>query len=118
MYKYVLIDYFATGEGRTIFALITRAYPCYDENKNLIEDPDKCALMEMKKKIGEADGGIEWYSRASELLTKGEFIQRMGDLIPSPVLNQIEENKKPEDVPGNFVWFSEYISILAKEEKR
>ena len=99
LYKYVYINYGATGEGVTIFGLITRAYPYWNEEGIKVEDRDIIALSEMERRVG------KYFSTGSEILEKDEFIENMGTLMPEWVIEMI--NKKNNEIPGNFIWFTE-----------
>ncbi len=108
--KYVVVDYFATGEGRTIFLMITRARPTYNDyevapsfDDNWHYTPgtekntaDERAIREMKEFAG------DWFGLGAELLSRDDFVTRYGDMVPAVALNMSEG----EDQPGNIVYKS------------
>ena len=85
-YRYVFIDYFATGEGRTIFGLVVTA------------GSDQEALERMKECVGD-----DWYSKCSEVLSLEEFIKRMGECLPTLVENIIRN--EDEKTSPYFEWY-------------
>lgn len=106
-YVYLSNDYYATGEGRTICLLITRAYPrqedydgnSWEANSKLIRTPTEIGKREFEEKFG------DWMTFGVESYIREEFIQKFNNLIPATVLKEI--NNDSEDVPGNFNWFSQ-----------
>jgi hypothetical protein len=116
LYQYLACDYFATGEGRTICLLITRAYPkpddyevapdfITDENGKMEYVPGK--LKNSRKLIaarqfGERFGG--WYLQGAENLPREEFFTRFGRLLPEMVVKLLDS----EDIPGNFHFSQEF----------
>lgn len=106
LYKYVAVDYFATGEGRSVFLLITRAYPSTDDYEiqpSFTEDwkyiPGKLKISEeeiaLREMVNFAGG---WFGRFSECLEREEFFRRFGHLVPDTVKKMIED----DDQPGNL----------------
>ena len=96
-YVFLISDYFATGEGRTISGLITRAYPRV-QNGGLITDRTKLAKLEMKERIG------EYFMVGVEVVDREEFLERMENIVPQVVIEMIDQSAEQ---PGNFSWFGE-----------
>lgn len=109
LYTFVVSDYYATGEGRTVSLLITRAYPrtedyevppetIYTEGKYhfnpgvLKHGPAFRALRE----FAETFGG--WYARGAEVLSWEEMKRRFGSYLPAFTENVVMS----DDGPGNF----------------
>lgn len=63
--QYLVSDYYATGEGRTVCILITPAVPADKEFLELFGD---------------------WYIRCAENLPKDVFFEKYGRYLPSFVL--------------------------------
>ena len=115
-YQYVASDYFGTGEGRTICVLITRAYPKqedYDIPPDFKEDAEGklkyipgvlkysqkfIAAREFKERFG------DFYINFAENLSKEEFFNRFGRLVPEMVVKL----HSGEDTPGNFYFAQEF----------
>lgn len=113
---FVVSDYYATGEGRTISILVTRAYPTEDDwdvkptfevgpdgkyifkNGNLKNTKDQIALNEF------IDHFDTFYAMGAEVLEKEEFISRYSSFIPQSVLKQTETDSDS----GNFHYFSQF----------
>ena len=98
MYKYVFIDYSATGEGRTIIGLVTHGDGWNNEDGS-IASKDEGALKTMKQRVG------DYLAIGSELLERDEFIERMGKCLPEAVIQMTDENY---NTPCNFYWFGEF----------
>ena len=115
LYQYVAADYSATGEGRTICLLITRAYP---RTEDWIKQPeytkvgDEWKLIPGEEKIGvslrairefaEVFGGF--FARGADVLSHDEFFNKYDHYVPSIVKNMIED----KDGPGNLCWRQEF----------
>jgi hypothetical protein len=115
-YQYLASDYAATGEGRTMCVLITRAYPKrddYDVAPDFVEDVEGklqyvpgvlkysqkfIAAREFKERFG------DFYVEFAENLSKEEFFTRFGRLIPEMVVKL----HNSEDTPGNFYFAQEF----------
>lgn len=114
LYSFVAADYCATGEGRTICLLITRAYPrkedyevepewIFSEGKSqynpgvLKHGPGFIALREFAEVF---DGFI---ARGASLYNVENFKKQFGKYLPDLVFKMLEH----EDQPGNFHWHSE-----------
>lgn len=113
-YVYVVGDYFATGEGRTMMFMITRAYPRtddYEVNPSLDTDgegqwiyvpgvlkntPEQIALREFREEFG------DWFGRCGEVVTKEEFFEN-DQMIPPFVRKMVDS----DDPPGNFKWVTQ-----------
>lgn len=114
LYSFVAADYYATGEGRTISLLITRAYPrkedyevepewIFTEGKSqynpgvLKHGPGFRALREFAEVF---DGFI---ARGAQLLTAETFKKDFGKYLPEVFINMLEH----PDRPGNLHWHSQ-----------
>lgn len=109
LYQFIACDYYATGEGRTVMLLITRAYPHSDDYAESSKFEDGVYTPPVMKKghtprviaareFIEQFGG--WYARGSENLSRDEFIQRYGHHLPEYVHNILAA--KGADRPGNL----------------
>lgn len=100
MLKYLICDYFATGEGRTISILITMAYP---KTEDYIERPSdkngwvgvlnkthsEIAKREFTEKFG------EWFAIGCDEVEEDIFLEKYASLLPTPALNIIKGERKP-----------------------
>ena len=107
---YLVSDYGATGEGRTLSILITHAFPAYDDYstkpawtdgvydagtlKNSIQD---IAKREFAEKFG------EWFSVGVEIMDRYEFFHLYGTYVPEYVHKMTD----PEKDPPYFNYFSQ-----------
>lgn len=109
LYQFLACDYYATGEGRTISLLITRAYPCTDDYEtygNYNSETGKYTPPTFKKghtaKVRAAREFSEkfgsWYLQGAENLPREQFLQRFGNHLP-PYIDKILND--PEQ-PGNL----------------
>lgn len=98
LYQFLACDYYATGEGRTVYLLITRAYPWVEDYVG--EYPDRTvkntaeyrAAQEFTVKFG------GFAAHGVENLTRSVFVERFGHLLPEYVKNILNS----DDQPGNF----------------
>lgn len=115
MYVYVAGDYMATGEGRTIMLMVTRAYPRKEDyavqpDFNVREDGvweyvpgqlkgsrDDIALREFAERFG------DWFGRCGEVVSKEDFFKRYDAMLPPFVRKMVDG----PDHPGNFKWVTE-----------
>jgi hypothetical protein len=100
---YIATDYYATGEGRTICLLITRAYPrasdYYDGRlKPEWKDGEKRARRDFTERFG------GWMSRVAEVMDQDEFVSRFDAYLPLVLKNVL----KSDDRPGNLHWSQEF----------
>ena len=111
LYQFLACDYFATGEGRTIMVLITRAYPkmedyatesYFDENGFHLGELKNSAKFRAARQFIEEFGG--YYAQGAENLSRDEFVQKFGRFIPEIVLNLLNS----EDQPGNLSFKQEF----------
>jgi hypothetical protein len=99
LYQFLACDYYATGEGRTLCLLITRAYPRtddYDENFEI--KPGHTSKVRAAREFGDEFGG--WYLQGAENLSREEFLKRYGNHLP-PYTEKIL-NPEFGEGPGNF----------------
>jgi len=112
-YVFVACDYSATGEGRTICLLVTRAYPYSEdyvkqswfdedgkwhyepETKNT---PEERALREFTVKFG------GWMRQGAVVLDRDEFLKRFSNLLSPVVINMLTTTA----VPGNMNFSQEF----------
>lgn len=99
LYQFLACDYYATGEGRTVCLLITRAYPHvddYDKNSDLKKGhtPKVIAAREFAEQFG------GYYLQGAENLPREEFLKRFGHHLPEYVHKIL--NAEGNDRPGNF----------------
>ena len=109
LYQFLACDYYATGEGRSIMLLITRAYPHADD----YETPGDYNLetkvytppvlkkgmtdkVRAAREFAEQFGG--YYLQGAENLPREEFIRKYKSYLPEYVLNFLDS----EEQPGNF----------------
>lgn len=112
---YVAADYFATGEGRTIFLLITQASPRMDDYEvqpkidistcvyhegKLKYSREQIAALHMKEKID------EYYWPCVNVLAQTEFFKIYGAFIPEVVTN-MALGKDPRGT-SNMIWFNTF----------
>lgn len=111
-YFYVAADYYATGEGRTIMLLITRAYPRsedYEVQGGFVDG--KWTPGVLKDNINErlirefATRFDSYYAIGADILSREEFMKRFGQYIPISVVKLLDEE---EFVPGNLFYSSEF----------
>jgi hypothetical protein len=115
LYQYVSADYYATGEGRTLSLLITRAYhrtedwikpPEYvkvDNEWKLIPGQEKfgAGLRAVREFAEVFDGFI---AQGAELHTHEEFMNKYGHYVPAIVQDMISS----DDGPGNLHWHQQF----------
>ncbi len=112
-YQFLACDYSATGEGRTICMLITRAYPYREdyvkpsyfdeegrwhyesETKNTPED-------RAKREFVVRFGGF--IAQGVEVLDKQTFLTRFAHMLPLSVKRMLLDS----DQPGNMVFSQEF----------
>lgn len=111
-YVFLAIDYFATGEGRSIFLLVTRAYPRredYEVQPNwdnetgytpgvLKSTRTDIALREMRDK-----GCDPYFMEGVEELKREEFLIKYQSVLPEFVVEILNETGK--EAPGNFNYY-------------
>ena len=107
LYQFVVSDYYATGEGRTIMLLITRAYPLgsdyiteshFDDGKFVLGELGNTAKFRAAREFIDEFGG--YYAQGAENLSREEFLKRFGNHLP-PYTEKIL-SPEPGNGPGNF----------------
>jgi hypothetical protein len=107
LYQFLACDYSATGEGRTLCLLITRAYPIgsdyatesYFDNGNFVLGTlGNTAKFRAAREFIEEFGG--YYAQGAENLSREEFLKRFGNHLP-PYTEKIL-SPEPGEGPGNF----------------
>ena len=105
LYQFLACDYFATGEGRTVMLLITRAYPRTDDYETPSDFVDgkfvpgtlkNSAKFRAAREFADEFGG--YYVQGAENLPRLEFIRKYKNHLPEYVLNFLDS----EEQPGNF----------------
>lgn len=109
---YVVSDYTATGEGRTVMILITRARPRrgdYQIEPSFTEQgynpgvekntPQIRALREFAEQFD------KFYARGAEVLDRNEFFHRFGNHVPEYLYKMTDPNS--EDSPPGFHYKSQ-----------
>lgn len=118
-YQFLVTDDFATGEGRTVSILITRAYPRsedYDREKSNSGTVDGKFHFEMPPlKEGVTPESIAlrefiacfggWTARLAESYSREAFLERWGVYLPIHVVRFLTDT---EDDSGNFKYHSQY----------
>src|SRR6056300_1527332 len=111
LYQFLACDYYATGEGRTICLLITRAYPRSEDYEDyvLTSYPPQYVLKKghtpktiAAREFADAFGG--WYLQGAENLPREEFLERFGHYLPD-FLKTLLTN---EEQPGNLNYKQEF----------
>jgi hypothetical protein len=107
LYQFIACDYYATGEGRSLCLLITRAYPRTEDYETRQTYADG-TYIPPKLKPGMSDKVIaarefieefgSYYARCAENLSREEFLKRFGHFVPDVVHKMIES----DDPPGNL----------------
>ena len=109
LYQFIAADYYATGEGRTVMLLITRAYPRSDDYAtpgdftNGVYTPPTMKEGHTPKVIAarefiEEFGG--YFARGAENLPREEFLKRFGHHLPEFVHKVLAA--EGSERPGNF----------------
>jgi hypothetical protein len=99
LYQYIACDYYATGEGRTVCLLITRAYPHSDDyDQNFEIKQGHTPKVRAAREFAEHFGG--YYLQGAENLSREEFLKRFGNHLP-PYTEKIL-SPDPGEGPGNF----------------
>jgi len=86
-YQYYVIDYYATGEGRSIWLQISRNNPYYS--------------VDYLQKRWEKFVDVEYYLQGTEELTEEEFMKKYRVFMPGHIKNTIEEKSMS-------IWQSHY----------
>lgn len=109
LYQFIAADYYATGEGRTVMLLITRAYPRHDDyaapgnytdgvyTPPALKEGLTPKVIAGREFIEEFDG---YFARGAENLPREEFLKRFGHHLPEYVHNML--NLEGNERPGNF----------------
>lgn len=113
LYQYLACDYFATGEGRTICLLVTRAYPKtedYSMEPSFGETGYHPGVLANSAKFRAAREFVKhfgsFYAQGAENLPKEEFIEKFGRFLSEPVLNLLK--LEGDDRPGNLSFSQEF----------
>lgn len=95
LYQFLVCDYYATGEGRTICLLITRAYAHADDYEGTYPDYTykNSAKFRAAREFIEHFGG--WYAQGAENLPREEFLKRFGHFLPDVVKNMLTDATQP-----------------------
>jgi len=91
-YRFFVVDYFATGEGRSYWLMICRNYPSVDERDR------------EKEKFAQFIGmGADHYMYGFEELTEEEFLKRYDTLVPHNIKMMLQRRDQPI-----FTWQTHY----------
>ena len=120
-YQFIISEYYATGEGRTLALLITRAYPHNDDyskesrNKSYTTEEGKFHFVMPTLKEGVTAKTIAkreftekfGYHMAigAKFLTRKELLGELGGYLPEIVRQFLTSD---QDDAGNFNYFSKY----------
>lgn len=80
--QYLASDYYATGEGRTICFLVTKAYPRREDSSN-------SEKFRAAREFIEQFGGF--YAQGMENLPKEEFFKKYKQYLPSFLERLVDE---------------------------
>jgi len=107
LYQFLACDYSATGEGRTVMLLITRAYPRgedYETPSDFVDGKFVLGTLKNSAKFRAAREFIKefggYYAQGAENLSREEFLKRFGNHLP-PYAEKIL-SPEPGEGPGNF----------------
>lgn len=106
IYQFIVSDYYATGEGRTVSLLITRAYPHTDDYEDVMTGKLKqghTAKVRAAREFKELFGG--WFLQGAENLPREEFIKKYSHHLPVYMTKLLEA--EGEDRPGNLNFFTQ-----------
>lgn len=100
LYQFLACDYYATGEGRTVCLLITRAYPRSEDYEGTYPNIayKNTAKFRAAREFIEQFGG--WYARGAENIPREEFLERFGHHLPEYAKNILD--KEGDERSGNF----------------
>lgn len=114
---YVVSDYSATGEGRTVMIMITRARarrdekyndyevePSFGENYKYIPGVEKNTpnFRALREFAEEFDG---YFAMGAEVLDRNEFFHRFGNHVPEYMYKMTDPDGEPR--PGGFHYKSQ-----------
>ncbi len=109
LYQFIAADYYATGEGRTVMLLITRAYPRSDDYATpgnfadgvytppTLKEGYTDKVIAGREFIEEFGG---YFAMGAENLPREEFLKRFGHHLPEFVHKVLAA--KGNERPGNF----------------
>lgn len=103
MYYCVVSDYCATGEGKTVCILITRAYPDssdYDDCGTLKNSGGYRALREFIAAAG------SFHAHFAVNMTVDELITKYGNFIPTATIQTLRVSALSG--PGNFHFYQSF----------
>jgi hypothetical protein len=83
-YRYFVIDYCATGEGKSVWLKICRNYQPIDD-----KDRD---LERFAKFVGD---GADYYMHGLEQPTLDEFLEKYGKMVPDYIVEMIARRDQP-----------------------
>lgn len=107
LYQFLACDYYATGEGRTVMLLITRAYPRtddYETRGDFVDGKFVAGILKYSAKIRAAREFAEefggYFLQGAENLPREEFLEKFGHHLPEYVHTILK--KEGDERPGNF----------------
>lgn len=112
-YQFLVNDYMATGEGRTICLLITRANPRAEDYETRGRYKDGTWISGTLKvgytpkviaarEFAELFGG--YMLQGAENVSKEAFIEKFKHLVPEAVINMVNS----DDPPGNLHFYQQF----------
>jgi hypothetical protein len=102
-YRYFVIDYCATGEGKSVWLKICRNYQPIDD-----KDRD---LERFAKFVGD---GADYYMHGLEQPTLDEFLEKYGKMVPDYIVEMIARQRPTIHLLGKHI----YTSITHNETHR
>lgn len=105
LYQFLACDYYATGEGRTVSLLITRAYPRTEDYEDYIKTSNppqpvykNTAKFRAAREFIEKFGG--WYAQGAENLPREDFLEKYGHHLPEYLHKVLAA--EGDERPGNL----------------
>jgi hypothetical protein len=103
LYQFVVSDYFATGEGRTISILITRAYPRHDDyleqpsfDKDYNYSPGTLKTTAEERAFREFEEFFDDFTaRGGVVLYREEFLESYEQFIPEMLRKLLQDSQQP-----------------------
>jgi hypothetical protein len=116
-YEFLVSDYYATGEGRSISILVTRAYPSTTEYDDAVPSgfiDGEFVMPTLKEGITSMTIATRefveifgsYMAMCMESFSREEFLRKYGRFLPDHVRLFLEN--KDQDDAGNFLYYSKY----------
>jgi hypothetical protein len=113
LYEFVVADYFATGEGRTVCMLVTRAYPKssdyvkeshFDEYGKWHYEPETRNTPAERARREFEDLFGAYMTTGAEVVDRKTFLSRFDNMIPPALKHMLAH----ADQPGNMSFSQEF----------